>query len=492
MRPNADLDLAQTATPAGKTGLRAGLKAVGGLFTGSLSSRVLFLVMAFALLAQVAIFVPLLTSFQRAWLQERINAAQIAALALEAAPGQDITESLRHELLENAEVRRVALKRDGQRELRLDSVMPDGGMPDMRMIDLRTLSELQGITSAVEALTAPADRMLRVLATPRLESGEFIEIVIPEAPLKRDLTQYAQRILWISGLVTIVAGWLIFVVLDAALVRPMRRLTDHIERFRDRPEDVSTDIAPSGRDDEIGRAETALAAMESQVRIALRQRARLAGLGGAVAKLAHDLRNSLATAQLVTERLAMSDDPKVRQTAPRLERVIARAGALAEAALRYGRAEEPAPSLQRIALSRAVEEAAADALFPYADAQWKNEIAPDAMVFADSEHLHRIIANLVRNGAQASINAHLPVKITARTRSPRGVFIVEIADRGPGVPENARARLFQPFAASSNQGGTGLGLAIARELANAMGGDVTLCDSTSNGAVFALTLRAAD
>jgi signal transduction histidine kinase len=74
--------------------------------------------------------------------------------------------------------------------------------------------------------------------------------------------------------------------------------------------------------------------MESQVRGALRQRARLAGLGAAVAKLAHDLRNSLATAQLVTETLAASDDPKVRQTAPRLERVIARAGGLAEAALR--------------------------------------------------------------------------------------------------------------------------------------------------------------
>ncbi|MEJ0023179.1 MAG: hypothetical protein WDN76_06875 [Alphaproteobacteria bacterium] len=134
-------------------------------------------------------------------------------------------------------------------------------------------------------------------------------------------------------------SWLIYLTLNAALVRPMRRLTAHIEQFSQSPEDVSRAIKPSGREDEIGRAEDALATLEGKVRGALRQRARLAGLGGAVAKLAHDLRNSIATAQLVTERLSESDDPQVRKTAPRLERVIARAGGLAEAAMRYGRAK---------------------------------------------------------------------------------------------------------------------------------------------------------
>lgn len=463
----------------------------GRLFTRSLSSRVLGLVIAFALAGEVAIFVPSLAAYHRSWLQERVNAAQIAALALEAAPGQDITESLRHELLENAEVKRVALKRDGTRELRLDALSSEDEMPDMRAIDMRTMGLTSSAFSAFEALTAPRDRMLRVLATPRLESGEFIEIVIAEAPLKRDLGVYAIRTLAVSVVVLMIACSLIYLTLNAVLVRPISRLTSHIERFRNRPEDVTYDIRPSGRTDEIGRAETALAAMESQVRAALRQRARLAGLGAAVAKLAHDLRNSIATAQLVTEQLAASDDPKVRLTAPRLERVIARAGGLAEAALRYGRAEERAPLLQSVALGRALDEAAADALSAFPNAQWINSVAPTATVFADAEHLNRIFVNVVRNAAQACSNASRPTRIEARACFTPQATIVEIVDSGPGVPSTVQGKMFEPFSASSRVGGTGLGLAIARELANAMGGDVALADTGPNGSVFAISLRAA-
>lgn len=463
----------------------------GRLFTRSLSSRVLGLVIAFALAGEVAIFVPSLAAYHRAWLQERVNAAQIAALALEAAPGQDITESLRHELLENAEVKRVALKRDGTRELRLDALSTEDEMPDMRAIDMRAMGLTASTLSAFEALTAPPDRMLRVLATPRLESGEFIEIVIAEAPLKRDLGTFAVRTLAVSVVVLLIACSLIYLTLNAVLVRPISRLTSHIERFRNRPEDVTYDIQPSGRTDEIGRAENALAAMESQVRAALRQRARLAGLGAAVAKLAHDLRNSIATAQLVTEQLAASDDPKVRQTAPRLERVIARAGGLAEAALRYGRAEERAPLLQSVALARALDEAAADALSAFPKAQWINNVVPTSTVFADAEHLNRIIVNIVRNAAQASVNASRPTRIEARACFTQQSTILEIVDSGPGVPSNVQGKMFEPFSASSRAGGTGLGLAIARELANAMGGDVALAATGPNGSVFAISLRAA-
>lgn len=461
-------------------------------FTRSLSSRVLGLVIAFALLGELAIFIPSLSNFHRSWLQERVNAAQIAALALEAAPGQDVTESLRHELLENAQVRRVALKRDGARELRLDAMTREDEMPDMRVIDLRTIDTLGSALSAIEALIAPEGRMLRVLATPRLESGEFIEIVIVEAPLTSDLGVFAVRTLTISLLILAVTCTLIYLTLNAVLVLPMRRLTQHIERFRDRPEDVTYDIRPSGREDEIGRAEHALAVMESEVRGALRQRARLAGLGAAVAKLAHDLRNSLATAQLVTETLAASDDPKVRQAAPRLERVISRASGLAEAALRYGRAEERAPMLQRVLINRALEEAAAEALATFPQAAWANAVRPHAAVYADADHLHRIFVNILRNAAQASSNAGKQVRITARASYTPAATIIELADHGPGVPEKSRETLFQPFSISTRVGGSGLGLAITRELANAMGGDVELADNGPSGAIFAISLRPAE
>jgi signal transduction histidine kinase len=409
----------------------------------SLSARVVSVIVLFALIGEAGILVPTLASFHRNWLQERVNAAQIAALALEAAPDQAITESLRHELLENAGVRRVALKRDGARELRLDAMSDSDAKPEVRTIDLRSMDGVGSAVSAIEALVAPAERMLVVLALPRFESGEFIEIVMPEAPLKRDLRAYAAKMATGSIAWVLIFSWLIYLTLNAALVRPMRRLTAHIEQFSQSPDDASRAIRPSGREDEIGRAEDALATLEGKVRSILRQRARLAGLGGAVAKLAHDLRNSIATAQLVTERLSESDDPQVRKNAPRLERVIARAGGLAEAAMRYGRAEEPTPLLQRVMLFDALEEAASDALAPFV-AEWRNDSAADLAVFADAEHLHRIAANLIRNAAQASANAGKPLRVLARARVVRDITVVEICDSGPGVPEHRNGRRCGP------------------------------------------------
>lgn len=462
--------------------------AAGGLFTRSLSARLLGFTIAFVLLAEILIFGPSLGAYYRTWLQERVNAAQIAALALEAAPEAGVTEELRRELLENAQVSRVALKRDGARELRLDASAPETPAHTIRTIDLRDAMMAGTIFSAFETLVGAPGAELRVLAQPRFETGEFIEIVIAEAPLQRDLRAYAWRILASSLVMSLIVGALLFVTLHAVFVRPMRRLTAQIERFRRHPEDVSAAIAPSARADEIGRAERALADMETHVRTALRQRERLAGLGAAVAKLAHDLRNSLATASLVTERLAESDDPRVRQTAPRLVRALARAGNLAEAALRYGRAEEPAPHLEFVRLADALDEAASEALDGRADVRWLNNTPADLMVNVDAEHVHRIFANLMRNAAQA-----LGAKggaIEARVaRREGGLVVIELADNGPGLPEAVRSRLFEPFAAGAGHGGAGLGLSIARELARGMGGDLTLASSSASGAVFAITLR---
>jgi signal transduction histidine kinase len=69
--------------------------------------------------------------------------------------------------------------------------------------------------------------------------------------------------------------------------------------------------------------------------------------------------------------------------------------------------------------------------------------------------------------------------------------LVRIADNGPGVPERARERLFQPFAGSGRPDGAGLGLAIARELAHGHGGDLTLVETSDKGSTFEVRLPGA-
>ncbi|MEZ5995032.1 MAG: sensor histidine kinase, partial [Hyphomonadaceae bacterium] len=369
-------------------------------FVESLAGRLLGLTALAVLAGEVFVFAPALAGFHESWLRERINLAQIAALALEVSPDLEVTGSLEYDLLTNAQVQRVAIQREGERVLLLED--PNAAINlDLIVFDYTRATGLERFGFALDTFFAPPGRVLRVLSRPRFESGEFIEIVLNEAPLKAAIYRFAERFARVSMLILMAAGALIYLTLSVVFVRPMRDLTDAIERFRDRPEDVSIAFPRSQRTDEIGRAERAAADMAEQVRNALRQNERLAALGAAVARIGHDLRNMLSTAQLVADRMSQSEDPAVRLLAPRLERTIDRAAGLATSTLKYGRADEQAPVLQKVDVAEAVEEAAAESLIGFAGVEYKPDIEPKLACIADPDHLHRILGNLIRNGAHA-------------------------------------------------------------------------------------------
>jgi signal transduction histidine kinase len=267
-----------------------------------------------------------------------------------------------------------------------------------------------------------------------------------------------------------------------------------MERFRAQPEDPTARVVVSRRRDEIGRAERELDLMQSDLLAALQAKARLAALGEAVAKINHDLRNMLTSAQIASERLAALKDPKVSQALPRLERALDRAVRLATDVLAYGKTQEPAPETRTVPLAPAVEAAAEEARLTDEGTRLVNEVVQGQQVTADPDQLHRILVNLLRNAREAIEHqdgrATLGV-IRVSLLQTDGVSLVRVADNGPGVPERARERLFQAFSGSSRPNGAGLGLAIARELAQAHGGDLTLAESGPEGAVFELRLPGA-
>ena len=115
----------------------------------------------------------------------------------------------------------------------------------------------------------------------------------------------------------------------------------------------------------------------------------------------------------------------------------------------------------------------------------------DIELSADPDQLHRIMVNLFRNARQAieaSPRADRPGQVTVSASQDGEHVRIEIADNGPGLPERAKARLFQVFSGSQRPDGAGLGLAIARELAVGHGGELSLARSDGDGAVFLLTL----
>jgi signal transduction histidine kinase len=312
--------------------------------------------------------------------------------------------------------------------------------------------------------------------------------VVNEGPLRQALLRYSRNILVISLIISTIAATLLYLALHYMFVRPMHRLTGNMIAFRADPENPARVIAVSGRPDEIGIAERELATMQHDIASMLQQKSRLAALGLAVSKINHDLRNLLASAQLISDRLAHLPDPRVQRFAPKLVRALERAIDFCQSTLSYGRAQERPPERKMIPLEALVDEVRETLdLGPDARIGWVSAVERGLMVDADHDQLLRVLINLVRNAVQA-LETRAPndpardqVRITGRRQG--AVVMIDVADTGPGFPEKAREHLFEAFQGSTRSGGTGLGLAIASELVRAHGGEIRLADGTI-GAAF--------
>ena len=482
-------DQVEDAAQVDPSGERVGL---------GLRGRLLLLTTIFVLFAELLIFPPSAANYRERWLDQQVQAGEIAALAMEASPDGEISAELSASLMEKTGMELLAVVTDARREM---IFAPNKALSsDIVVVDRSKPRMLIGkVWATFGHMFAPSDRYILLIDKPlmdRLATGESqvsrIEAILPEAPLKKALLVYCRNIVFLSLLISALTGGLIYLVMYRLLVRPMLRITGAVHRFAQAPEKAAP-FSPSGRQDEIGQAENALLVMQETVSAAFRQKTRLAALGEAVAKINHDLRNSLSVAQLVSETVSRSKDPRVKEATPRLERALTRAIDLAESTLRYGRVESRPPRMQDMPIREAAEEAVREGLAAAPEVDWLNEIDDDFRASVDPDHLHRIIANLSRNAGQAIVqhgaedDAGL---ITLRAMDDGEFKIIQVIDNGPGVPEKIRARLFQPFSASGSRDGTGLGLAIARELAVAMGGDITLQEHSGPGAVFELRIKA--
>jgi signal transduction histidine kinase len=245
---------------------------------------------------------------------------------------------------------------------------------------------------------------------------------------------------------------------------------------------------------ELREAETALQTMQNQLTGALKQRERLAQLGEGVAKVSHDLRNILTSAQLFTDRIEASEDPTVRRMAPKLVNSITRAVHLCESTLAFGKADEPPPRLTRVALADIVADvmdgerlAAGDF-----DLSFSEDVPAGLMIRADGEQIYRVLSNLVRNARQAIMAKGKPGEISIHAHEDDESWRINVVDTGPGLPPKAREHLFRAFQGGATKGGAGLGLVIASDLVRGHGGRLDLARTDATGTEFSITLPKAD
>ncbi|AHM03995.1 Sensor histidine kinase in cluster with mercury reductase [Roseibacterium elongatum DSM 19469] len=452
----------------------------------SLSGRFLILTIIFVMLAEIFIFVPSIARFREDYLLARLERAQIASLALLATDGM-IDDALEAELLENAGVLNVVLRRDEARQLILAS---NDIQPVSYSFDLRSPTGVELVRDALRRLLRQQDETIRVIGEPVREAGLLIEVTMRTAPLRAEMLDYGLRILVLSAMISIFTAALLFIAVQRLLVVPIKRLVFAMTSYADAPEDASRILEPRASVRELREAESTLQTLQTQLTASLRQRERLAQLGEAVAKISHDLRNILTTATLMADRLDTSTDPAVQRTTPKLVASLTRAVNLTEATLAFGRAEEPPPKLERFALSDLAEDVIENERLTDADAliSYGCDVPNGMILRADPEQLHRVLSNLVRNARQAIAAHGVPGEISIQGRETEDGWCIRVADTGPGLPKKARDHLFKPFHGGARKGGSGLGLAIAAEIVRGHGGRLELVETGPDGTVFSLFL----
>jgi len=460
-----------------------------------LAARVLILTISFILLTQTMIYVARLAAYRENWLRDRLSAANTAALVFSAAPEGSLPPGMAAKILDSVGAKAIAITTLERRHL-LAANDAEPAVSDI--YDLRDPSLQEGVRAAFRSLFAPAGAALKVIGAAPMENAT-LEITLDQSPLADAMKRFSRTFLTISMTLSIVLALVLWMAIWLLVLRPVRRLTSNIMAFGERPGDVDRIIAPSRRRDEIGGAETALAAMQTSLAQELGQKKRLAELGMAVARINHDLRNMLAAAQLISDRLATIPDPLAMRLAPRLVATLDRAIAFCQSTLIYGGAMEKAPARRNFRLREVVEQAVETSGAALAGGIAVSiDIADDFEVHADADHILRAMENLSRNAVQifAQMSPGSPRKAAIRVSAVHadGAALVEICDTGPGFPAGAAQRIFEPFHDSTRQGGSGLGLAIASDLIGKNGGSIVLCEQQRDdfycGARFLITLPA--
>ncbi|HVE26378.1 MAG TPA: HAMP domain-containing sensor histidine kinase [Sporichthya sp.] len=218
--------------------------------------------------------------------------------------------------------------------------------------------------------------------------------------------------------------------------------------------------------DEVGELAAAFNQMSADLAEADAHRRELIG------NVSHELRTPIAALQAVLENVVdgvTPADPQTMRTAlhqtQRLSRLVAEL-------LDLARLDSGAIPLAReeFAVEPFLDEVRAQAGLP----QVRVDVAPVGLTAdADPARLHQVVANLLDNAARHS-PAGAEIVVRARPLTPAGL-VLEVVDRGPGIPATEHARVFERFTrGGSSDGGTGLGLAIARWAVELHGGGIAV------------------
>jgi nitrogen fixation/metabolism regulation signal transduction histidine kinase len=288
---------------------------------------------------------------------------------------------------------------------------------------------------------------------------------------------------WMLVTALVLALILIALTLSARLARqmsaPLKELSDALERIA--AGDWSARVSVRGARElrHLGESFNAMAARLEDAREALQRAEREAAWREVAQRLAHEFKNILTPMSLSLYLLARHAESAVeaereerRESLAALERGVSQMNRLAEQFSQYARLPEPRfESLDLAELARA-------AARPVGNVRIEHAGEGPIPIVGDHLLLSRAVHNLVINACEASPSG---ASVEVVTSAANGMASIEVLDRGTGVPESLRAKLFHPYV-STKKRGSGLGLALVRDIAVQHGGSVVLENREGGGA----------
>ncbi len=267
---------------------------------------------------------------------------------------------------------------------------------------------------------------------------------------------------------------------------------------RDIAEGRYNEIPVVNTSDEIEQVMAAINRMVAEIeqrQDQLVQSRKLSSIGTLTAGVAHQLNNPLnnisTSCEIALEELETADPAFLRKLLGNVRQETLRARDIVQGLLEFSRAREfslrpvPLAELANRTL-RLVSSQAPSGVRLSAD------VPEDLTLLADASRLQEALLNLLLNAIQA-VGRHGEVRLSARQDAAAGEAVITVSDTGPGIPDDIKGRIFDPFYTTKEEGkGTGLGLSIVYGIVEKHAGAVTVESVVGQGASFVLRLPLTD
>jgi signal transduction histidine kinase len=294
-------------------------------------------------------------------------------------------------------------------------------------------------------------------------------------------------LLWILA---VAAGLGVTYVLAKRIVQPVKELDRAAAEVARQNYAIEVQVKSEDEMGRLARTFNAMCASIRQAREDLIRQERISTIGRLSGSIVHDLRNPLAAIYGGAEMMVDADLPPahMKRLAANIYRASRRIQELLQDLLNVSRGKTGALELCRL---REVALAACDSLAAAADTQAVTitlAIPPEIELLLDRSRMERAFVNLIGNSLEAMPEGGT-VRISAEFAN--GSALIQVEDTGPGIAQEIRANLFQPFVTAGKRNGLGLGLALTRQTVLEHGGDMWVESQPGRGAHFFLRLPGA-